>query len=150
IIERTNSFSKMSSFNIGISSGRGGAGVDHVDWRYESKPAATAAAMRGAPISALPTFASASRPAKCQLNEGWLSARGPSPQLGSGLRDQHPERQSVPDFQDLDGPVTNLVKVLEQLDDLGLEQEVARIKFGPGAVLTTEFDFPYHARRRVE
>src|SRR5262245_21712645 len=79
-----------------------------------------------------------------------LSERGPSPRSGGGPRDQHAEGQAVLDLQHVDGAVAELVEVLEQLDHLILQREVAGVALRPGAVLAADLDLTDAARQRVQ
>ena len=77
--------------------------------------------MRGTPCQASPTIASALRPAECQVSvvkENELSVWMPSPGLGSFLPNQHPEWEPVLDFQRFNMAVTDLIEMLEHLDNL--------------------------------
>ena len=72
-----------------------------------------AEAMRVEPLSASPTIASASRPAKCQGNETKrrdVTSRAPSPELGRSLRHDGSKWQAVLDFQNVDDAVANDVE----------------------------------------
>ena len=67
--------------------------------------------------------------------------------LRNGFGKQHPERNPVLDFDEVDPASAESIEHREQFDDLGFEQKVVTRAFGARRVVAAEFDFANDAGR---